>query len=73
MQRGVSAPAIWDYVHESFKNETLSDIRDKEHTYALFPPSALAVWDYVDSVVGDIDAALDAILAIQETLVGGVN
>ena len=35
------------------------------------PKDELATKDYVDEKVGDIEAALDGIIAIQESLIGG--
>lgn len=52
---------------------SLEDITDKENVFPVLPASALAVWGYVDAQIGSIETAVDAILAIQETLVGGVN
>ena len=45
---------------------------DETSTYEQLA-SAKAVYDCVDAVMGDVSAALDTILAIQETLVGGVD
>ena len=70
----VSAPAVWGFVDSTIQNQTISDITtDKANTPPFFLPDVQAVWGYVDAQIGDIDSALDAILAIQETLVGGVN
>lgn len=46
---------------------TLSPLDEK------FIPDSIARVDYVDAAIGDIETAVDAILAIQNTIVGGIN
>ena len=72
----LSAANVW------FVNESLSqkeDVSNKIDTIledivinqADGYPSVSAVWDFVNEKVGDIGAALDSIIALQNSYIGG--
>lgn len=51
--------------------EVLADGSAILQTQNMENPHAVVIKEYVDNLVGDIDTALDSIIAIQESLIGG--
>ena len=60
-------------VEEVLREKTLKDITDKQSVVGILPVSAVAVWDYVDNVVGDVSSALDELHAYATSLAGGAE
>ena len=66
----------YDYERKDAKLYYMEDTRNMTNTVDensddTHYPSAKAVYDVVTSVTGDIETALDGIIAIQESLIGG--
>lgn len=59
--------AVYECEKYANKVETMGDAPDKNVAY----PTVSAVEAYVEEQIGDIEAALDNIIAIQNSLMGG--
>lgn len=55
---------------QSHKTDMVLEITENTNAYNLYP-AVKAVTDYVNDKTGDIETALDGIIAIQNNLIGG--